>query len=48
MPVLPKDKQNCSKFWFRDLIIIVGILVIGSFIGVLGTYISLKQIVNHF
>ncbi|KAK2636212.1 hypothetical protein Ddye_031004 [Dipteronia dyeriana] len=30
-----------------ELMIIVGILVVGSIVGVVGTYTSLKQIVNH-
>jgi vesicular inhibitory amino acid transporter len=48
LPCLCYLKINKTARCFGlELIIIVGILVIGSFIGVLGTYISLKQIVNH-
>jgi hypothetical protein len=43
---LPKDKQNCLKFWIR-LDNSLGILVTWSFICVLDTYISLKQTANH-
>ncbi|XP_059447675.1 amino acid transporter AVT1I-like [Corylus avellana] len=48
LPCLCYLKMNKTVRSFGlELIIIVGILVTGSFIGVLGTYISLKQIVNH-
>ncbi|KAG6708542.1 hypothetical protein I3842_06G086000 [Carya illinoinensis] len=39
--------HETAQSFGSELIIIVGILVTGSFIGVLGTYTSLKQIVNH-
>ncbi|XP_059448578.1 amino acid transporter AVT1I-like [Corylus avellana] len=48
LPCLCYLKINkTARSFGLELIIIVGILVTGSFIGVLGTYISLKQIVNH-
>ncbi|XP_061370875.1 amino acid transporter AVT1I-like [Gastrolobium bilobum] len=42
-----KINKDARRFGF-ELIVIVGILLIGSFIGILGTYISLRQIVNQF
>lgn len=30
-----------------ELVVIVGIVIVGSFVGVLGTYVSVKQIVTH-
>jgi vesicular inhibitory amino acid transporter len=48
LPCLCYLKINkTARSFGLELIIIVGILVTGSFIAVLGTYISLKQIVNH-
>ncbi|KAE8023257.1 hypothetical protein FH972_008977 [Carpinus fangiana] len=48
LPCLCYLKMNkTARSFGLELIIIVGILVTGAFIGVLGTYISLKQIVNH-
>jgi vesicular inhibitory amino acid transporter len=48
LPCLCYLKMNkTARSFGLELIIIVGILVTGSFIGVSGTYISLKQIVNH-
>ncbi|KAL4639445.1 hypothetical protein ACB092_03G219000 [Castanea dentata] len=48
LPCLCYLKINeTARSFGLELIIIVGILVIGSFVGVVGTYTSLKQIVNH-
>ncbi|GMY25993.1 amino acid transporter AVT1I-like [Fagus crenata] len=48
LPCLCYLKINkTARSFGLELIIILGILLIGSFIGVVGTYTSLKQIVNH-
>jgi vesicular inhibitory amino acid transporter len=48
LPCLCYLKMNkTARNFGLELIIIEGILVTWSFVGVLGTYISLKQIVNH-
>ncbi|KAK6280855.1 PREDICTED: vacuolar amino acid transporter 1 [Theobroma cacao] len=41
-----KTNKTAQKFGF-ELVIIVTILVAGSFIGVVGTFTSIKQIVSH-
>ncbi|XP_022775898.1 amino acid transporter AVT1I-like [Durio zibethinus] len=41
-----KINKDVQKFGL-ELVIIVAILVAGSFIGVVGTFTSIKQIVNH-
>ncbi|XP_061370909.1 amino acid transporter AVT1I-like [Gastrolobium bilobum] len=41
-----KINKAARRFGF-ELIIIIAILLIGSFIGILGTYISVRQIVNQ-
>ncbi|XP_061345831.1 amino acid transporter AVT1I-like [Gastrolobium bilobum] len=41
-----KINKAARRFGF-ELIIIIGILLMGSFIGILGTYISVRQIVNQ-
>ncbi|KAK7838772.1 amino acid transporter avt1i [Quercus suber] len=48
LPCLCYLKINkTARSFGLELIIIVGILVIGSFVGVVGTYTSLKQITFH-
>ncbi|KAF3431465.1 hypothetical protein FNV43_RR26196 [Rhamnella rubrinervis] len=42
-----KINKVARKFGF-ELVVIIGIIVAGSFIGAVGTYISAKQIVTHF
>ncbi|KAL5540669.1 hypothetical protein UlMin_042861 [Ulmus minor] len=41
-----KTNKIARSFGF-ELMLIVGILVVGLFVGVVGTYTSLKKIVNH-
>ncbi|KAL5553694.1 hypothetical protein UlMin_041095 [Ulmus minor] len=41
-----KINETARRFGF-ELMIIVGILVVGLFVGVVGTYTSLQHIVNH-
>ncbi|GMN41856.1 hypothetical protein TIFTF001_011065 [Ficus carica] len=41
-----KINKAARSFGF-ELMMIMGIVVTGSFVGVIGTYMSLKQIVNH-
>lgn len=41
-----KINKAARSFGF-ELMMIMGIVVTGSFVGVAGTYMSLKQIVNH-
>lgn len=41
-----KINKAARSFGF-ELTMIMGIVVTGSFVGVIGTYMSLKQIVNH-
>lgn len=48
LPCLCYLKINKAAHRFGlELMIIIGILLIGSFIAVVGTYISVRQIVNH-
>ncbi|RDX78001.1 Amino acid transporter AVT1I, partial [Mucuna pruriens] len=47
-PCLCYLKINIAARQFGlELIIIIAILIIGTFIGILGTYLSVKHIVNH-
>ncbi|XP_061992565.1 amino acid transporter AVT1I-like isoform X2 [Rosa rugosa] len=39
--------NNVARRFDFELMTIVGIMVMGSFVGVVGTYTSLKEIVNH-
>lgn len=39
--------NNVARRLGFELMTIVGIMVVGSFVGVVGTYTSLKEIVNH-
>ncbi|KAM5567205.1 amino acid transporter AVT1I-like [Rosa sericea] len=39
--------NNVARRFGFELMTIVGIMVMGSFVGVVGTYTSLKEIVNH-
>ena len=41
-----KINKAARSFGF-ELTMIMGIVVMGAFVGVVGTYMSLKQIVNH-
>lgn len=41
-----KINKGARKFGF-ELVVIIGIIVAGSFVGVVGTYISAKQIITH-
>ncbi|RDX97509.1 Amino acid transporter AVT1J, partial [Mucuna pruriens] len=39
--------NKAARQFGLELIIIIAILIIGTFIGILGTYLSVKHIVNH-
>ncbi|KAG6758064.1 hypothetical protein POTOM_038398 [Populus tomentosa] len=39
--------DKSAKRFGLELVLIVGILIVGSFVGIIGTYTSIKQIVKH-
>ncbi|KAJ6432299.1 hypothetical protein OIU84_019523 [Salix udensis] len=39
--------DKSARRFGKELVLIVGILIVGSFAGVIGTYTSIKQIVKH-